>query len=61
MTEPIRGAGQPSWPLSPYNIHVSYGASSGIARGSGADWFGPLDPLRPGERFPMMQEIFYMP
>ncbi len=64
MTEPTRGAGQPSWPLSPYTIHVSYGASpggvsqaspsgasetisGGIARGGGADWFGPLDPLRP--------------
>jgi hypothetical protein len=56
MTEPIRGAGQPSWPLSPYNIQVSYGASQsgasgtvsgGIARGTGADWFGPLNPLSP--------------
>src|SRR6185312_5874566 len=59
MTEQIRGAGQPSWPLSPYQISVSYGAPSqrfpasgegkgwGIARGTGADWFGPLDPLRP--------------
>ena len=26
-----------------------------------APYFAPLDPLRPGERFPMMQEIFYMP
>jgi len=52
MSEQTRGAGQPSWPLSPYQIQVSYGAgqstpSSGIARGSGADWFGPLDPLKP--------------
>jgi hypothetical protein len=52
MTEQVRGAGQPSWPLSPYQIAVSYGAdqnggSIGITRGSGADWFGPLDPLRP--------------
>ncbi len=66
MTEPIRGAGQPSWPLSPYQIAVSYGipgapgtagaagapnattaATAGIARGGGADWFGPLDPLKP--------------
>ena len=52
MTEQVRGAGQPSWPLSPYQIQVSYGASAnsargGIARGTGADWFGPLDPLRP--------------
>jgi len=57
MTEQSRGAGQPSWPLSPYQIQVSYGAgqstssqstsSTGIARGSGADWFGPLNPLSP--------------
>jgi len=47
MSEQIRGAGQPSWPLSPYQIQVSYGASEGIARGSGADWFGPLNPLTP--------------
>jgi L-rhamnose mutarotase len=24
-------------------------------------YFAPLDPLRPGERLPMMREIFYMP
>jgi hypothetical protein len=52
MSEQIRGAGQPTWPLSPQQINVSYGAGQspsggGIARGSGADWFGPLDPLRP--------------
>jgi hypothetical protein len=61
MSEQVRGAGQPTWPLSPYQIQVSYGQSqstsqgtssqgtpsSGIARGSGADWFGPLDPMRP--------------
>jgi len=47
MSEQIRGAGQPSWPLSPYQVQVTYGASAGIARGTGADWFGPLDPLRP--------------
>ena len=56
MSEQVRGAGQPTWPLSPYQIQVSYGqsqstsqgtSSNGIARGSGADWFGPLDPMRP--------------
>ncbi len=61
MSEQVRGAGQPTWPLSPYQIQVSYGQSqstsqgtssqgtpsNGIARGSGADWFGPLDPMRP--------------
>ena len=26
-----------------------------------APYFAPLDPLRPGERFPMMREVFYMP
>ena len=24
-------------------------------------YFAPLDPLLPGERFPMMREVFYMP
>jgi len=57
MSEQARGAGQPSWPLSPYQIQVSYSASQGtpgqstssggIARGTGADWFGPLNPLSP--------------
>jgi len=26
-----------------------------------APYFAPLDPLRPGERLPMMREVFYMP
>ena len=26
-----------------------------------APYFAPLDPPRPGERFPMMREIFFMP
>ena len=52
MTEARRGAGQPTsslanWPLSPYQVNVQAGASAGIARGSGADWFGPLNPLTP--------------
>ena len=52
MVDLARGAGQPSWPLSPYRIQVSYGAgaiipSNGIARGTGADWFGPLNPMLP--------------
>ncbi len=47
MSEPTRGANEPSWLLSPYQVQVSYGASAGIARGTGADWLGPLDPLRP--------------
>lgn len=55
MTEPSRGAGQPSWPISPYQTspyQIAYSAAApaspaGIARGTGADWFGPLDPLRP--------------
>ena len=39
-------------PPSPYQIQVSYGvgkttSSIGIARGTGADWFGPLNPLNP--------------
>jgi L-rhamnose mutarotase len=26
-----------------------------------APYFAPLDPLRPGERFPMLREVFFMP
>lgn len=26
-----------------------------------APYFAPLDSLQPGERFPMMREVFYMP
>ena len=26
-----------------------------------APYFASLDPVRPGERFPMMREVFYMP
>ena len=40
-----RGEGQPSWPLSPYEVSVSYGQPG--AAGQGADWFGPLAPITP--------------
>jgi hypothetical protein len=43
MTE--RGEGQRSWPLSPYELNVSYGQPG--AAGQGADWFGPLTPITP--------------
>jgi hypothetical protein len=44
-----------AWPLSPYQVNVAQGAPTGaggssrggISRGTGADWFGPLDPLAP--------------
>jgi L-rhamnose mutarotase len=26
-----------------------------------APYFAPLDPLKPGERFPMLREVFFMP
>jgi Phage portal protein len=42
-----RGPGQPKWPLSPYEVNVQYSVSQGISRGTGADWFGPLNPLAP--------------
>ena len=52
MSEQVKGIGRPTLPPSPYQIQVSYGAdqpilSSGISRGTGADWFGPLNPLTP--------------
>ncbi len=37
-----RAAGQRSWTLSPTDLYVSYGSS-----GQGADWFGPLEPMKP--------------
>ncbi len=40
-----RGEGQRSWPLSPYEVSVSYGQAG--AAGQGADWFGPLAPITP--------------
>ncbi len=40
-----RGAGQPSWPLSPYDLNVNYGKPG--AAGLGPDWFGPLEPITP--------------
>jgi hypothetical protein len=47
MADPQRGAGGIVSPLSPYQINVQSATRGQIARGSGADWFGPLDPLRP--------------
>ena len=51
MSEQVAGGAAAGAP-SPYRIQVSYGAggstqSGGIARGTGADWFGPLNPLTP--------------
>jgi hypothetical protein len=40
-----RGEGQPSWPLSPYDLTVNYGKPG--AAGLGPDWFGPLEPITP--------------
>jgi hypothetical protein len=47
MADQQRGNGQPTWLLDPMAINVQYGASAGITRGTGADWFGPLDPMAP--------------
>jgi Phage portal protein len=47
MSEQPAGAGASILPPSPYQVRVAYGHSAGIARGTGADWFGPLDPLSP--------------
>ena len=40
-----RGAGQKTWPLSPYDLSVTYGKPG--AAGLGPDWFGPLEPITP--------------
>ena len=47
MAERTRGAGLPTWSLDPAAVNVQYGTSQGINRGSGADWFGPLNPMAP--------------
>ena len=41
-----RGDGRSMTPLSPYDVNVSY-AQAAAAPGGGADWFGPLAPMRP--------------
>ena len=40
-----RGAGQRSWPLSPYEVNVSFARTN--AAGEAANWFGPLTPITP--------------
>lgn len=40
-----RGAGQRSWPLSPYDITVSFGRSGAAEQAE--NWFGPLAPISP--------------
>jgi Phage portal protein len=40
-----RGAGQRSWPLSPYEVNVSFERTN--AAGEAANWFGPLTPITP--------------
>ncbi|MGA7385634.1 MAG: hypothetical protein WBW81_13370 [Methylocella sp.] len=40
-----RGAGQRSWPLSPYDVNVSFARTN--AAGEAANWFGPLTPITP--------------
>jgi hypothetical protein len=38
----------PSWPPAPYQVsYAGTGRAGAIARGTGADWFGPLNPLTP--------------
>jgi hypothetical protein len=35
-------------PLSPFNVAVTYGnPTAGVVQGTGADWFGPLNPIKP--------------
>jgi hypothetical protein len=40
-----RGAGQRSWPLSPYEVNFSFARNN--AAGDEANWFGPLTPITP--------------
>src|SRR5450631_1076725 len=40
-----RGAGQRSWPLSPYEVNVSFARTETGA--DAANWFGPSEPITP--------------
>lgn len=40
-----RGAGQISWPLSPYEVSVSFGRSKEAQEAE--NWFGPAAPIAP--------------
>ncbi|MCI0468061.1 MAG: phage portal protein [Beijerinckiaceae bacterium] len=40
-----RGAGQRSWPLSPYDVNISFAANG--AAGDTGSWFGPSAPVTP--------------
>ncbi len=40
-----RGAGQRSWPLSPYEVNISFARAN--AAEDAANWFGPLTPISP--------------
>ncbi len=40
-----RGVGQRSWPLSPYEVNISFARSN--APGEAENWFGPLAPIAP--------------
>jgi hypothetical protein len=40
-----RGTGQRSWPLSPYEVNISFARSN--SAGEAANWFGPLTPITP--------------
>jgi hypothetical protein len=47
MADQQRGADRPTYAIDPYQVNVVYSASQGIARGTGADWFGPQNPMAP--------------
>ncbi len=51
MVDTPRGQAASMTALTPsqfyQNLQVRYGASQGINRGTGADWFGPLNPMAP--------------
>jgi hypothetical protein len=42
---PERGAGLRSWPLSPYEVNVSFATSGSSDKAE--SWFGPLEPITP--------------
>lgn len=47
QSTPTRGGVRGSYVVNPYQVNVSYGnPAARITTGTGADWFGPLDPMR---------------
>lgn len=65
MVDTPRGPASSMTALTPsqfyQNLNVRYGASQGINRGTGADWFGPLNPMAPSAPPQVAGRAFNLP